>query len=110
MADESELTRCLGEHKNPGPPAYSVALSVNGRRITSCPTLAVMHNGDDILTIEGLGSPDALHPLHAAFIERDAFQCGPSPNALFNATGVRVREFPITLDKLLPALRGIEAT
>jgi xanthine dehydrogenase YagT iron-sulfur-binding subunit len=49
---------------------------INGRRINSCLTLAVMHDVDDIVTIEGLGSPDALHPLQAAFLERDAFQCG----------------------------------
>jgi xanthine dehydrogenase YagT iron-sulfur-binding subunit len=49
---------------------------VNGRRINSCLTLAVMHEGDDIVTIEGLGSPEALHPLQAAFVDRDGFQCG----------------------------------
>src|SRR5215813_5837469 len=49
---------------------------VNGRRINSCLTLAVMHEGDEITTIEGLGSPEALHPLQAAFVERDGFQCG----------------------------------
>jgi xanthine dehydrogenase YagT iron-sulfur-binding subunit len=49
---------------------------VNGRRINSCLTLGVMHEPDDIVTIEGLGSPGALHPLQAAFIERDGFQCG----------------------------------
>jgi xanthine dehydrogenase YagT iron-sulfur-binding subunit len=49
---------------------------VNGRRINSCLTLAVMHEGDEIITIEGLGSPQSLHPLQAAFIERDGFQCG----------------------------------
>jgi xanthine dehydrogenase YagT iron-sulfur-binding subunit len=49
---------------------------VNGRRINACLTLAVMHEFDDVVTIEGLGSPDALHPLQAAFVERDAFQCG----------------------------------
>jgi xanthine dehydrogenase YagT iron-sulfur-binding subunit len=49
---------------------------VNGRRINSCLTLAVMHEDDDITTIEGLGSPQALHPLQAAFIEHDGFQCG----------------------------------
>jgi xanthine dehydrogenase YagT iron-sulfur-binding subunit len=49
---------------------------INGRRINSCLTLAVMHEGDDIVTIEGLGSPDALHPLQAAFIACDGFQCG----------------------------------
>ena len=49
---------------------------VNGRRINACLSLAVMHEGDDIVTIEGVGSPGALHPLQAAFIEHDGFQCG----------------------------------
>jgi xanthine dehydrogenase YagT iron-sulfur-binding subunit len=49
---------------------------VNGRRINSCLTLAVMHEDDDIVTIEGLGSPGALHPMQAAFVECDGFQCG----------------------------------
>jgi xanthine dehydrogenase YagT iron-sulfur-binding subunit len=49
---------------------------VDGRRINSCLTLAVMQEGADITTIEGLGNPDALHPMQAAFIENDAFQCG----------------------------------
>lgn len=49
---------------------------VNGHRINSCLTLAVMHDQDVVVTIEGIGAPEALHPLQAAFIERDAFQCG----------------------------------
>lgn len=49
---------------------------VNGRRINSCLTLAVMHEGDEITTIEGLASGDQLHPMQAAFIEQDGFQCG----------------------------------
>jgi xanthine dehydrogenase YagT iron-sulfur-binding subunit len=49
---------------------------VNGRRVNSCLTLAVMHDGDEITTIEGLASHDALHPMQAAFVEYDAFQCG----------------------------------
>jgi xanthine dehydrogenase YagT iron-sulfur-binding subunit len=49
---------------------------VNGRRINSCLTLAVMHEDDDIVTIEGLGQPGALHPMQAAFVEHDGFQCG----------------------------------
>ena len=49
---------------------------VNGRRVNSCLTLAVMHDGDEIITIEGLAMPDALHPVQAAFVEHDAFQCG----------------------------------
>lgn len=49
---------------------------VDGRRINSCLTLAVMHEGDKITTIEGLGSPDRLHPLQAAFVKHDGYQCG----------------------------------
>ncbi|WP_337268524.1 aldehyde dehydrogenase iron-sulfur subunit PaoA [Oryzifoliimicrobium ureilyticus] len=49
---------------------------VNGERINSCLTLAVMHQGDKITTIEGLGQPGKLHPMQAAFIKHDGFQCG----------------------------------
>ncbi len=49
---------------------------VNGRRINSCLTLAVMHEGDEITTIEGLADGDQLHPMQAAFIEQDGLQCG----------------------------------
>ena len=49
---------------------------VNGRRVNSCLSLAVMHAGEKITTIEGLGSPESMHPMQAAFVEHDAFQCG----------------------------------
>jgi xanthine dehydrogenase YagT iron-sulfur-binding subunit len=49
---------------------------VNGRRINSCLALAAMHDGDEITTIEGLANGEELHPLQAAFIEHDGFQCG----------------------------------
>jgi xanthine dehydrogenase YagT iron-sulfur-binding subunit len=49
---------------------------VNGRRVSSCLTLAVMHDGDEITTIEGLGTADNLHPMQAAFVACDAYQCG----------------------------------
>lgn len=49
---------------------------VEGRRINSCLTLAVMHDGDEITTIEGLGTPDDLHPMQQAFITYDGYQCG----------------------------------
>jgi xanthine dehydrogenase YagT iron-sulfur-binding subunit len=49
---------------------------VNGRRVNSCLTLALMHDGDEITTIEGLGTPDALHPMQAAFVAHDGYQCG----------------------------------
>ena len=49
---------------------------VDGRRIASCLTLAVMQEGHDITTIEGLGTPTNLHPMQAAFIKHDGYQCG----------------------------------
>ena len=49
---------------------------LDGRRINSCLTLAVMHDGQSIETIEGLATGEALHPLQTAFIEHDGFQCG----------------------------------
>jgi xanthine dehydrogenase YagT iron-sulfur-binding subunit len=49
---------------------------VNGRRVNSCLSLAVMHDGDEITTIEGLGTPEALHPMQAAFLACDGYQCG----------------------------------
>lgn len=49
---------------------------VDGRRINSCLTLAVMHDGAEVTTIEGLGTPDDLHPMQRAFVKHDGFQCG----------------------------------
>ena len=49
---------------------------VDGRRVTSCLTLAVMQQGHKITTIEGLGTPGKLHPMQAAFVKHDGFQCG----------------------------------
>jgi len=49
---------------------------VNGRRVNSCLSLALMHVGEEITTIEGLGTPDALHPMQAAFVSCDGYQCG----------------------------------
>lgn len=49
---------------------------VNGTRVNSCLRLALMHEGDDITTIEGLGAPGTLHPMQAAFVEHDGYQCG----------------------------------
>ena len=62
---------------------------INGRRINSCLTLAVMHEDDEVVTIEGLGSPGALHRLQAAFIECDGFQCGYcTPGQICSAVGM----------------------
>lgn len=49
---------------------------VDGQRINSCLTLAVMHEGSKITTIEGLGTPEKLHPMQAAFVKHDGYQCG----------------------------------
>ncbi|MFI8380294.1 aldehyde dehydrogenase iron-sulfur subunit PaoA [Leeuwenhoekiella sp. NPDC079379] len=49
---------------------------VNGTRINSCLSLALQHEGDEVTTIEGLGKPSRLHPMQAAFVEHDGYQCG----------------------------------
>jgi xanthine dehydrogenase YagT iron-sulfur-binding subunit len=49
---------------------------VNGRRVNSCLSLALMHDSEEITTIEGLGTPDSLHPMQAAFLAHDGYQCG----------------------------------
>ncbi len=49
---------------------------VNGQRVNSCLSFAVMHSADEITTIEGLGTPDHMHPMQASFVEHDAYQCG----------------------------------
>jgi xanthine dehydrogenase YagT iron-sulfur-binding subunit len=60
-----------------------------GRRINSCLTLAVMHEGDEIKTIEGLGTPDNLHPMQAAFVKHDGYQCGYcTPGQICSAVAV----------------------
>ena len=48
----------------------------NGRRINSCLSLALVHEGDEIVTIEGLATGNELHPMQAAFLEHDGLQCG----------------------------------
>src|SRR5882762_7724729 len=62
---------------------------VGGVRIVSCLTFAVMHEGDEIITIEGLGEPGKLHPMQAAFVEHDGFQCGYcTPGQIVSAVGM----------------------
>lgn len=62
---------------------------VDGQRINSCLTLAVMHEGGSVTTIEGLGTPDNLHPMQAAFIKHDGFQCGYcTPGQICSAVSV----------------------
>src|SRR6202795_2450598 len=59
---------------------------IEGRRINSCLTLAVMHDGESITTIEGLASGDNLHPVQTAFVEHDGFQCGYCTSAQICST------------------------
>jgi xanthine dehydrogenase YagT iron-sulfur-binding subunit len=62
---------------------------VNGERINSCLSLAVQHQGDDVTTIEGLGTPEKLHPMQAAFIKHDGYQCGYcTPGQICSAVSV----------------------
>jgi len=62
---------------------------VNGARINSCLTLALQHQGDEVVTIEGLGAPDKLHPMQAAFIKHDGYQCGYcTPGQICSAVAV----------------------
>jgi xanthine dehydrogenase YagT iron-sulfur-binding subunit len=62
---------------------------LDGRRITSCLTLAVMHEGAKVTTIEGLGTPRALHPMQAAFVKHDGYQCGYcTPGQICSAVSV----------------------
>ena len=65
---------------------------VDGRRINSCLALAISHDGTDVLTIEGVARGDQLHPLQAAFITHDGFQCGfCTPGQIMSALGL-IRE------------------
>jgi len=62
---------------------------VDGRRINSCLTLAVMHEGATVTTVEGLGAPGRLHPMQAAFVKHDGYQCGYcTPGQICSAVGV----------------------
>lgn len=68
---------------------------VNGRRINSCMTLAVMHIGAEITTIEGLAQDGKLHPMQTAFITHDAFQCGYCTSGqIVSAVGMILEESP----------------
>ncbi len=61
----------------------------NGKRINACMTLAVMKDGDEIITVEGLSAGEKLHPMQQAFIDQDAFQCGYcTPGQICSAVGM----------------------
>jgi xanthine dehydrogenase YagT iron-sulfur-binding subunit len=80
---------------------------VNGRRIVSCLTLAVMQDGAVVTTIEGLASDGALHPLQQAFIEHDAFQCGYcTPGQICSAAGLIAEGRARTGDEIRELMSG----
>ena len=80
---------------------------VDGRRINSCLTLAVMKDGADITTIEGLAKDGALHPLQQAFIEHDAFQCGYcTPGQICSAAGMIAEGKAKTVDDIRELMSG----
>ena len=81
---------------------------VNGRRLNACLTLAVMHQGAEITTIEGLGSPENLHPMQAAFIKHDGFQCGYCTPGIIMTTEALLAENPHPdEEEIKEALAGI---
>jgi xanthine dehydrogenase YagT iron-sulfur-binding subunit len=80
---------------------------VDGRRINSCLTLAVMKDGAEITTIEGLAQGNALHPLQEAFIEHDAFQCGYcTPGQICSAAGLIAEGRARTADEIRELMSG----
>ena len=80
---------------------------VNGRRTLSCLALALAHAGDEITTIEGLASNGTLHPMQAAFVEHDAFQCGYcTPGQILSAVAVLAEGRARTDDEIREAMSG----
>ena len=80
---------------------------LNGKRINSCLTLAVMHDGDEITTIEGLADEDKLHPMQQAFIDHDAFQCGYcTPGQICSAVGMLSEQKAETSDDVYELMSG----
>ncbi|MES2392524.1 MAG: 2Fe-2S iron-sulfur cluster-binding protein, partial [Acidobacteriota bacterium] len=80
---------------------------VNGRRVNSCLSFAVMHEGDKILTIEGVGEPGRLHPMQAAFVEQDGYQCGYcTPGQIMSAIAVLKEDHGPTDDDVKTAMYG----
>ena len=80
---------------------------VDGRRINSCLTLAVMKDGANITTIEGLAADGALHPLQQAFIDHDAFQCGYcTPGQICSAAGLIAEGKAKTADEIRELMSG----
>ncbi len=80
---------------------------IDGTRINSCLALAVMQDGKAITTIEGLGTVETLHPMQAAFIEHDAFQCGYcTPGQICSAVGMIKEGHARTADEIRELMSG----
>jgi xanthine dehydrogenase YagT iron-sulfur-binding subunit len=80
---------------------------VDGRRINSCLTLAVMKDGAEVTTIEGLAADGALHPLQQAFIDHDAFQCGYcTPGQICSAAGLITEGKAKSADEIRELMSG----
>ncbi len=80
---------------------------LDGRRINACLTLAVMQNGHEVTTIEGLADGDTLHPLQQAFIDHDAFQCGYcTPGQICSAAGLVAEGQAQTVDDVRELMSG----
>ncbi len=80
---------------------------LNGKRINSCLTLAVMHDGAQLTTIEGLAEGEALHPMQAAFVKHDAFQCGYcTPGQICSAVGMVAEGRVQSRDELREQMSG----
>jgi len=80
---------------------------IDGRRVNSCLTLAVMYDGAQIITIEGLATDGALHPLQQAFIDHDAFQCGYcTPGQICSAAGLIAEGRAKTVDDIRELMSG----
>jgi xanthine dehydrogenase YagT iron-sulfur-binding subunit len=80
---------------------------VDGRRINSCLTLAVMQDGAEVTTIEGLATDGALHPLQQAFIDHDAFQCGYcTPGQICSAAGLIAEGKAKSADEIREQMSG----
>jgi xanthine dehydrogenase YagT iron-sulfur-binding subunit len=80
---------------------------VNGRRINSCLTLAVMKDGAEVTTVEGLAKDGALHPLQQAFIDHDAFQCGYcTPGQICSGVGLIAEGKARTKDQIRELMSG----
>jgi xanthine dehydrogenase YagT iron-sulfur-binding subunit len=80
---------------------------VNGRRVNACLMLALMQDGADVTTIEGLAQGGALHPLQQAFIDHDAFQCGYcTPGQICSAAGLIAEGKAQTVDEIRELMSG----